>query len=570
MSRPRWDKPRLLLILPCWFACWLACWPWSGPAAADLLADLPAPWHDRLAAIADADVSGAEPLMQQAIAAARGEIDRLLAKPERQSDPDALASAYGRLGALLLLLEVEAQADACLRNAMVLQPDAFRWPYYAGYLAMLAGNLDPAVDYLETARAIDPDYPALYLRLGKVRFDRGELAAARAALERVQGVPELASPANYYLGQIALQERRNSDAIRLLEAALVANPDASEVHYPLAQAYRAVGDNAQARDHLARFQLRSVAIADPLVDALQAASRRSVPAFQRAIHAVQNGDYAAAVDEFAAGLEADPNNAAARISYARVLYLEQQRDAAAEQLQRALDLEPENPLGYFLQAVMRQQQADSAAAEALYARALERDPRHGGALFHLANLHFSAGRYAQAATAYRQVLAADAAVAPARLLALVAERRAGTDEADTVAALEALIDAQPRDNQLRYALARLLAAADDAALRDPPQALRIAADLMLQQPIAPHQGLLALAQAAAGRFDDAIETERRLLAMPEWMLPPPARDQARRELAAYTARELPLPAWPVDDPLLSPPPFDAERVFRDYPAIKPY
>jgi hypothetical protein len=58
--------------------------------------------------------------------------------------------------------------------------------------------------------------------------------------------------------------------------------------------------------------------------------------------------------------------------------------------------------------------------------------------------------------------------------------------------------------------------------------------------------------------------------MPEWMLPPPARDQARRELAAYTARELPLPAWPVDDPLLSPPPFDAERVFRDYPAIKPY
>jgi tetratricopeptide (TPR) repeat protein len=148
----------------------------SGPAAADRLADLPAPWRDRLAPVVDADVSGAEPLMQQAIAAARAEIDALLGEPEGQSDPAALAGAYGRLGALLLLLEVEAQADACLRNAMVLQPDAFRWPYYAGYLAMLAGNLDRAVDYLETARAIDPDYPALYLRLGKVRFDRGELA----------------------------------------------------------------------------------------------------------------------------------------------------------------------------------------------------------------------------------------------------------------------------------------------------------------------------------------------------------------------------------------------------------
>jgi tetratricopeptide (TPR) repeat protein len=390
----------------------------------------------------------------------------------------------------------------------------------------------------------------------------------------VQDLPELTSPANYYLGQIALLERRNTDAIRLLEAALAANPDASEVHYPLAQAYRAVGDTEQAQAHLARFQLRSVVIADPLVDALKAGNKRSLPAFQRAIHAVQIGDYATAVDEFAVGLEADPNNAAARISYARVLYLNQQRDAAAEQLERALALEPENPLGHFLQGVLRQQQGEPAAAEALYQQALQRDPEHSGARFHLANLRFAAGQYAQAATAYRQVLAADAAVAPARVLALVADARSGTGEADTIAALEDQIDAEPRNSQLRYALARLLAAADDPALRDPPRALRIAADLMLQQPIPPHQRLLALAQAAAGRFDDAIETERGLLAMPDWMLPPPerdqAREQARRALEAYTAGELPRPAWPADDPLLSPPPFDAARVFRDYPAIKPY
>jgi hypothetical protein len=119
-------------------------------------------------------------------------------------------------------------------------------------------------------------------------------------------------------------------------------------------------------------------------------------------------------------------------------------------------------------------------------------------------------------------------------------------------------------------LARLLAAADDPALRDPSRALRLAADLVLQQPIPPHQRLLALAQAADGRFDDAIESERRLLAMPDWMLPPAEREQTRRALEALTAGELPHPAWPADDPLLSPPPFDAARVFRDYPAIKPY
>ena len=85
-----------------------------------------------------------------------------------------------------------------------------------------------------------------------------------------------------------------------------------------------------------------------------------------------------------------------------------------------------------------------------------------------------------------------------------------------------MVEAEPQNSQLRYALARLLAAADDPALRDPSRALRIAADLMLQQPIPPHQRLLALAQAADGRFDDAIEGARRLLAMPDWMLPAPA------------------------------------------------
>ena len=562
MSKPRWGRIALLLL----FCCGLP----ASPAAGDLLSDLPAAWNDRLAPVADADVSGAEPLMQQAIAAARAEIGGLLAQPESEIEPDALASAYGRLGSLFLLLEVEAQADVCLRNAMLLQPAAFRWPYYAGYLAMLAGNLERAIDYLEAARAIDADYPALYLRLGKVRLDRGDLAEARAALEKVQDVPELASPAHYYLGQIALLEQRPDDAVGLLEAALVANPDATEVHYPLAQAYRALGDAEQAKAHLARFELRSVVIPDPLIDELQAANQRSLPAFKRAIHAVRGGDYATAADEFAAGLETDPDNAAARISYARVLYLTDRGDDAAAELERALASDPDNPLGPFMLGVLHQQQADLAAAEADYLRAIELDPVHSGALFHLANLYFDSGRYAEAAAAYRRVLAADESVAPARLLALIAAARAGASEAETVAALEILVDAHPQDMQLRYALSRLLAADDDATRRDPPRALRLATDLMLQQPIPPHQRLLALAQAAIGRFDEAVEGERRLLAMPDWMLPPLEREQMQRELAAYEADELPLPAWPDDDPLLAPPPFDAARVFRDYPAVKPY
>lgn len=293
---------------------------WAGAGRADALSDLPARWQPELAPVAEADVSGAEALMQQAIASARAEVAALLgadAGADTGADRRALATAYGRLGALLLLVEVEALADTSLRNAMTLDPAEPRWPYYAGYLANLAGNLDAAVAYLEQARAIDPDYPTLYLRLGKVRLDRSEPALARAALEEVLArapeEPRLVSPANYYLGQLALLERRYDDAVRHLQAALAANPEATEVHYPLAQALRATGDEAGARAHLAAFKLRSPEVADPLLDELNAATRQSLPAFKRAIHAIREGDYATGIARLNEGLAVEPGNAAARV-----------------------------------------------------------------------------------------------------------------------------------------------------------------------------------------------------------------------------------------------------------------
>jgi thioredoxin-like negative regulator of GroEL len=557
---------RVLLVL----ALVLLMVPGGRAVGADLVAEPPTHFGIALAAVPDADTSGAEPLMQQALATARSELNDLLAapKPERAD----LAEAYGRLGALLILVEVETGADAALRNAIALQPNAFRWPYYAGYLALRAGNLDKAVGLLEQARAIDPDYAPLYIRLGKVQLDRSALPQARAALARAAETPSLAAPANYYLGQIAVLERRFEDAIARLTAALDANPDATEVHYPLAQAHRALGNTAAARKHLAAFQLREPQIADPLIAELQAATDRALPAFKQALHAVRSGDYATAVDRFADGLAVAPDNAAARISYARVLWLTGEQDQAEAELERVLEQAPDAPLGLFLAGVIAQHRGDTTQAAARYHQVLALVPEHAGAAFQLAGLDFNAGRDAAAAEGYSKVLAADDGVAPARVLSLVAARRAGAPEADVHARLDALATAHPDDPQLKYALARLLAAADDPALRDPPRARKLAADLVTDPtrggPIPPHQRALALARAAGGDVQGAIA-----LLQPfkdaAWMLPPAEAALLEAALARYASGQLPA-AWPAQDPLLAPPPFDAGQVMRDYPATKPY
>jgi len=538
------------------------------PLQADLVSDLPDAWQDRLVAIPEADLSGAEPLMQEAISSARDEIAELLSADAR--DETALATAYGRLGALLLLVEVEAPADSSLRNAMELDPEAFRWPYFAGYLAMLAGNLDQAVAYLETARAIDPDYAPLYVRLGKVHLDRSELAEARAAFERVIGDETgLAAAAHYYLGQIANLERRFDDAIAHLEAALAINPDATEVHYPLAQAYRSLGRGDLAKQHLDQFKLRAPDVPDPLIAELEAATKRSLPAFQRAIHAVRSADYAEAAERFQEGLAVDPDNAHARVSYARVLYLTGARDQAETELDRALALEPDLVLANFLHATLLQAAGKTEAAAAAYRRVLDTEPEHAGALFYLAGLQLANGDWTAAAEGYRRALAAEPALTPARVLALVAERHAGATDAEILSRLQALAEAHPDDRLVTYALARLLAAASDVALRDPQRAMALAGELMIQAPMPPHERAVILAQAAAGEHAQAAAAQRRLIDTVGWMTPPLELAAMQAELDAYEDGRLP-PAWPDGDALLSPPPLMPDGPFRDYPATQPY
>jgi tetratricopeptide (TPR) repeat protein len=551
-----------------WFALLLLVM--VGAAYADHVAEPPVRFGITLAPVADADTSGAEPLMQEALATARAELNTLLAEPAPERE--ALAGAYGRLGALLILVEVEAQADAALRNAMALQPDEVRWPYYAGYLGMLAGNLEQAVGYLQRARDIAPDYAPLYLRLGKVHLDRSALAEARQALRQAAQESSLAAPAEYYLGQIAVLERRFAEAIPLLEASLDANPEATEVHYPLAQAHRALGDEQAARRHMAAFRLRSPEIADPLIAELQAVTDRALPAFKEALHAVRGGDYATAVRRFAEGLEVAPDNVAARTSYARALWLSGDEEGAEAQLSRVLEQAPNEPLAVFFAGVIHEHHGDTEQAAARYRQVLAQRPSHAGALFRLASLDFYAKRYAEAAEGYRKALAADDGVAPARLLALVAARHAGEPDAALIGRLREQAAVRTTDPQLRYALARLLAAADAPPLRDAVAARELAVELNADPaaggPIPPHRRALALARAAGGDLEGALELLEPLQ-QAVWMLPPAEADLLQAERSAYAEGRLP-PAWPEGDLLLAPPPFSAFQVMRDYPAIKPY
>jgi tetratricopeptide (TPR) repeat protein len=539
------------------------------PAAADAAANPPSPWAESLEPVPEADISGTERIARDAITRARRRLAELLKEPA--SGAADLAEAYAELGALYQLFEIDAPAALCWENTRRLQPDNYRWSYYAAYHALTRGDTESALPLFQKARVLKPDYPPLDLRLGQLWLETNQLDRARTALQKAAGQPGLRAAALYYLGQLDLLERDYQSAVAHLKEALSIDPEANGVHYPLAQAYRHLGKQELARQHLARFETGPPAADDPLVAELQEVLETSRAEFRLGIKAIEAQDYDSAVEHFHAGLEIAPENLAARVSYARALYLAGQTDAATRELEQVLERDPQQTLANFLMAVLEEARGKPEEAVERYRLILKRDPQHQGARFNVANLMFRQGSYREAAKEYAAALAASSDIPPARLLELVARHRAGKPDSNIAEELEGRVRLYPDQPELKYALIRLRALSGDSSVRDSVRALTLANALAPGQPTPPNIAALALAAAADGQFEQAARLQQQVIDMLGWMAPPAQVESMQAALEAYQQRQMPQqPVWPEDDPLLSPLPLNPLDPFRHYPAPVPY
>jgi tetratricopeptide (TPR) repeat protein len=536
---------------------------------ADALSELPAAWQNRLQPVSEPDLSGAEPAARKAITQTRERLAELLMQDATEAT--RLAGGYGQLAALYQLSRIDTPAALCWENAHQLQPDEFRWSYYAGYLALKRGQTDIALVALQRAGELKPDYAPLDLRLAQLWLETNELDRAQVALDRASRQAGLRAPALYYLGELDLLRRDYKSAQQHLIEALELAPQASGIHYPLAQAYRHQGQQDLARQHLAEFKPGLPVADDPLVAELQSALESSRADFRIAMRAIKEQDYTSAIQRFEDGLKIDPDNLAARVSYARALYLGRQDEAALEQLNSVLERDPEQTLADFLLAVLRQSRGESDAAKKGYYRILQYDERHAGARFYLANLLFERGQYAEASKEYAAALAVNPDIPPARVLELVARQRAGMSDQEIAVALEQRITDHPEQPELKYALVRLRSLSTDQEVRDSMRALELANQLAPKQPTPPNIAALALAAAADGQFDQAARLQQQVVDMMRWMPEGGAFLRQQTALEAYEDGQMPAQScWPADDPLLIPPPLNPEEPFRHYPAAVPY
>jgi len=310
---------------------------------------------------------------------------------------------------------------------------------------------------------------------------------------------------------VALAEQQYARAIEHLEAVLRQDAQAAAVHYPLAMAYRAIGDTKRAEIHLRLREDRQVLPADPLIVELESLLESPQTYESRGIQALDDKDWPGAAALFRKGLELDPDHAALRHRLGTALYMMGDVRGAQDQFERVVRTSPGNQLAQYSLGVLLQAQGRHAEAIEHFSIALNTKANYTDARLRLANSLRHVGRAADALPHYDQVLVETPDNTEARFnraMAFVQLHR----YRDARKALSDAMKAHPDQPLFAHGLARLLAAAPDATVRDGPQAIALVRMLLQKEQRTLDLGeTFAMALAASGRFDEAASVQRDLL-----------------------------------------------------------
>lgn len=537
-------------------------------ASADPLAEIPASWTGRLAPIPMQRLDELDVAHIERIRDTRGRLNQMLQTGETPGK--TLAGEYGRLGMLYAAHRLYAGAELALDNAAALDPVAPRWVYYAAHIALEQGEPEQALTALTRSTRIDPGYPALPLRRGQALLALNRLDEARSAYRQALDRPGLRTAALYGLGQIDLLRRDWQAAADRLDEVVARQPAANAARYPLSQALIRLGRRDEARVHLAHRGVIKPTFEDRLIGELHSLQIGARFQFERGVDAVKRRDFEAAAEAFAAGLADEPDNARARTSYARALWLSGQTDAARAELARAIADAPDATLPRFLLATIRDAEDDPVAAKNGYLGVLKLDPGHQGALSYVANLAMRQRDYVEAATNFERAIASGVTQRPLFMHYWSALASAGAPQTRLRDKLIELDGRFPEPPVFRFLLARLLAGSDDTGVRDTARAVAIARKLHQENPMPPHTELLASALAADGDFETAATLQQGLVDMAKmagaWMY----AAMLEQTLAMYRDRKLPETPWSANVPDAAPNAPDPDTAMQNYPAGQPY
>jgi tetratricopeptide (TPR) repeat protein len=491
-------------------------------------------------------MSGVETSLQERIRASYASLNAQRKTPG--SDVD-LGRAYGQVGKLLMAAELYDQAEPYLLNASALEPGELAWPYFLAHAYRLKFRADLAIARFEDVLRLKPDHVPSLVWLGTMQLDGGRADLAEPLLAKAVSLDPQSAAARFELGKAALASGDSARAVTELEAALTADPDADGVHYALAMAYRARGDERRAAEHVQRWRDERLYPVDPLMAEITGLLKTAVAYEIRGTQAMDDRKWTEAASLFREGLKVAPRDATLHQNLGTALYLAGDPRGAEAEFEEALRLLPGYARALFSLGVLMEERGRDQEAIDRFAKAVASDPTMVNARSSLADALRRTGKLDAAIAEYTAIVSIDPSASQARFgraMALVRLRRF----AEARAVLEEATRTHPEQPGLAHALARILAAAPDDAVRDGARALTIVQSLeKVSTPSVVLVETAAMALAESGRFPEAAARQRQAIAMASQAQRPDLAKRLAGNLGRYESGMPVRTPWADDDPV---------------------
>jgi tetratricopeptide (TPR) repeat protein len=495
------------------------------------------------------DLAGMDAAVQQQVREAQSRV------AASGSGSREMGEAYGRLGEIYQTYGLLDAAKASYANAHALEPDEFRWPYYLGYVYQSDGDLNLSATNYELARQLKPADEMVTLRLADAYLGLNSLDEAESLYSEQLGRDKKSVAALDGLGRVALARREFAKAVAYLNQALALDPQAAYIHYPLAMAYRGLGEREKAAIELRKHGPAAPELVDPYLTALQDIKTGRGEMWEKASHQMAANDLPGAIATYRKLVETNEQDATAKTYLGTALARAGDREDAIKQFNEALRIAPKNPETHYCLGVVLAAAGRDVEAIGHFRSTIQGDPDFGEVHFQLANVLMRAHHYAEASGEYSKAVAQDpknSFAAVMESLALVRLKR----YRDACEVLEQAHKIAPGDPDVVNALARLLAAAPDEKVRDGKRALDLMQEVVKTQGGADSDQAetIAMALAETGQYQKAVNVERSVIQSVEQGDSHESLNGLKARLALYERGQACRIPWRDEDPIFVPTP----------------
>lgn len=163
--------------------------------------------------------------------------------------PDS-GAAYLLLGSMLMRANLPEFAAAQAQKAIQLTPNLPLAHFLLGEVYLFKSDIDHALEEFEQERRMNPGYAPVYDRLGDVYSRTDRLQEAQEALTKAISLDTSTTGPFIQMGKVLLRRQDPVTSIMYLKHAEKMDPANFITHTLLAQAYRKVGEEDEAKQEM--------------------------------------------------------------------------------------------------------------------------------------------------------------------------------------------------------------------------------------------------------------------------------------------------------------------------------